>query len=640
MTELSGEVPKEVHRFPGFTRLEDWDMAPPEVRKPTRLFPLKPIGVGTPLVEGLASYLASLATEHSISVRNLIRSELLPLTTSARLDGRVEVRQFEYWKRINGMADITREMMSALEIATGLKHFQHLSMARFAGLILPDVASAQRRWCCYCLDEFRLKGRVFEPLLWSLATVLACPFHGCDLMQTCTECSRTSMLLQNHLRPGHCPHCGAWLGRVLDRHALTSPAQDRSKVKKARLVGDVLALSEVPQSVNGESVTFTNLKNCIAAVTEGDYRAFSEICKIPVHVMWSFQKLLPKLDSLATIAVELDVPLTQFFKSEGIANMWGDVAARVSPLRRQTGLSHDAVRDCLRQALTENPPPRLCAVAKRLGFMSSDSIRRIDGDLSTKIHKRFVESVRSGVQSYKEAVPISQRVDIVGILRSELGKDKPNSLAEISRRLGYATPRQIRARYPELCKEISAKLKGHRSRRLEAERDELDRILREDPVPNLADVSNRLGYSSQTMLTQNHTELCSLIIARRKQQRTDALAATAEIIREMLQRPSFDTQEVFAVMGNQKHQRRLFRRTFPELYSQVMALAKVVLLEKRAEKIKKAQNTVKSVFDDLASCGAYVSNAEVLRRLPEGSYLWGKNVARMILKIRAETGSR
>ena len=114
MTELLGKAPKEVLRFPAFTQLENWDMTPPSVRKPTRLFPLMPIGIGTPLVEGLASYLASLAAEHSISVRNLVRHELLPLTASACLDGTVEVKQFGYWKRINGMADITREMVSDL----------------------------------------------------------------------------------------------------------------------------------------------------------------------------------------------------------------------------------------------------------------------------------------------------------------------------------------------------------------------------------------------------------------------------------------------------------------------------------------------------------------------------------------------
>ena len=444
------------------------------------------------------------------------------------------------------------------------------------------------------------------------------------------------MLLQNHLRPGHCPHCGAWLGRGRDRHALSLPSQDGSQVKKARLVGDVLALSELPRNLSGESVAFINLKNCIAAVTGGDYRSFSEICKVPVHVMWSLQKLVPKLDSLVTIAARLDVPLTRFFESEASLKTWNDAAARLDSLSRQIVLSHEEVRDRLREALAESPPPRLWAVAKRLGFKSSNPVRRIDSDLSTRIHRRFLESVRSGEQPYKQTIPISQKVDFRNTLRSELGKDRPNSLAEISRQLGCATPRQIRWRYPDLCDAISAKLKGLRARRLETEHDELNRILGEDVVPSLPEVSKGLGYKSLTMLMQNHAELCALIIARRKQQRVDALTEIAETVKELLKSPSLAVGEIFAVIEDQ---RRFFRQTFPELYRQVMAKEEEALHRKRAEEIEQAENTVKRVFDEIASSSTSVSNAEVMRRLPKGSYLWAKNVARIIRTIRAHASS-
>ena len=464
MTELSRGLPNGVLRFPGFTLLENWDMAPPKVRKPTRLFPLRPIGIGTPLVEGLASYLTSLAAEHSISVRNLIRNELLPLTASASLDGKVEVKQFEYWKRINGMADITSEMVSALEIATGLKEFQCMSMLRFGGHILPDIASAQRRWCSYCLDEFQSKGRVFEPLLWSLAAVLACPFHGCELTELCAKCTQTSMLLQNHMRPGHCPHCGAWLGRARDPNALALPTQDSSEVKRARMVGDVLALPQMPPQVGGKSLAFINLKHCIAAVTDGNVLAFSEMFKLSAHDLWDYHNYIPKLDTLATIAAQIDVPLTKFFEYESESQSWRDVAARPNPLVRETVMSLEKVRDHLRKALAESPAPRLCTIANRLGFRNSDALRRIDGDLTAQIHRRFLESVRRGEQRYRGATRISQKVDIVRSLHRELGKEKPDSLAAIARRLGYACPTEIRRIYPDLCDEISAKLKGRRAR--------------------------------------------------------------------------------------------------------------------------------------------------------------------------------
>jgi hypothetical protein len=115
----------------------------------------------------------------------------------------------------------------------------------------------------------------------------------------------------------------------------------------------------------------------------------------------------------------------------------------------------------------------------------------------------------------------------------------------------------------------------------------------------------------------------------------DALATKAEIVEELLKRPSLAVQEIFDVIGNQ---RRSFRRTFPELYRRVMAKADEALLRKKAEEIEQAENTVKRVFGELASSGSHVSNTEVMRRLPTGPYLWGKNVARIIRKIRTQAG--
>lgn len=76
MSKVSIKSPEQSGRHAEFSALETCDISPPQTRAHTRLFPLEPIGIGTPLVEGLASYLAALAFEHSITTRNLIRHEL------------------------------------------------------------------------------------------------------------------------------------------------------------------------------------------------------------------------------------------------------------------------------------------------------------------------------------------------------------------------------------------------------------------------------------------------------------------------------------------------------------------------------------------------------------------------------------
>ena len=56
--------------YPGFA---DGRALPPR----SRLFALEPIGVGTPMAEGLLSYVIRLAGAHSVGPRRLIRDELM-----------------------------------------------------------------------------------------------------------------------------------------------------------------------------------------------------------------------------------------------------------------------------------------------------------------------------------------------------------------------------------------------------------------------------------------------------------------------------------------------------------------------------------------------------------------------------------
>jgi hypothetical protein len=55
---------------------ESWDLPVPPIPPRTRLYPLEPIGIGTPLVEGLTGYVLRLAEAHALPVGALTRLEL------------------------------------------------------------------------------------------------------------------------------------------------------------------------------------------------------------------------------------------------------------------------------------------------------------------------------------------------------------------------------------------------------------------------------------------------------------------------------------------------------------------------------------------------------------------------------------
>ena len=58
--------------------LEEWIEERPVLPVHSRLYHLKPVGIGTPYVESLTSYVARLATAHSVHPRNLLAYEVDP----------------------------------------------------------------------------------------------------------------------------------------------------------------------------------------------------------------------------------------------------------------------------------------------------------------------------------------------------------------------------------------------------------------------------------------------------------------------------------------------------------------------------------------------------------------------------------
>ena len=60
-------------------RYEEWDMTIPPIPPRSRLYRLESIGIGTPYVESLTSYITRLAEVHCVSLKALIMWEIFPL---------------------------------------------------------------------------------------------------------------------------------------------------------------------------------------------------------------------------------------------------------------------------------------------------------------------------------------------------------------------------------------------------------------------------------------------------------------------------------------------------------------------------------------------------------------------------------
>src|SRR5258708_37289702 len=60
---------------------ETWDLGTLSLPERSRLYHLKPVGIDTPLVENLTSYIIRLAEAHCVLPKTLITKEVLPLLT-------------------------------------------------------------------------------------------------------------------------------------------------------------------------------------------------------------------------------------------------------------------------------------------------------------------------------------------------------------------------------------------------------------------------------------------------------------------------------------------------------------------------------------------------------------------------------
>ena len=67
IAHVIGDTPSSLHRL-----YDVWNVSPACLPVRSSLYPLTPIGVGTHLVEGLASYISRLAVEHGVFVATLL----------------------------------------------------------------------------------------------------------------------------------------------------------------------------------------------------------------------------------------------------------------------------------------------------------------------------------------------------------------------------------------------------------------------------------------------------------------------------------------------------------------------------------------------------------------------------------------
>ena len=137
---------------------------------PARTFaaPLEPIGLGTPYVESLTSYVTRLAAFHRLQVSVLMHPQLVGYVIPASS------------QKLNGMEGHAESALRIIEGMTGRPDLAGLTCLPMKDEVSPQrLLADMQRWCpqCYQLQQDSQKP-IYDPLMWSLQVATTCLDHG------------------------------------------------------------------------------------------------------------------------------------------------------------------------------------------------------------------------------------------------------------------------------------------------------------------------------------------------------------------------------------------------------------------------------------------------------------------------------
>lgn len=371
-----------------------WDLTLPALPARSALYPLKPVGVGTPDVESLTSYLTRLATAHSVAPRVLLVEAIIPLVGRNDLSKATDNSLSAFWttdaRALNGTGTLARVWSGAVATLTGGADLPYLTL-----LTLREVFPTRgllrrvRAWCPACYEEWRRQDAIiYDPLRWALAVVTACPRHRCLLRQACPHptCRQSLPPLASRGTPGHCPACGGWLGASAETsgngEALSAEALAwQSWVNDA--VGDLLAAVPLTTPPSRERIV-SLVAQCVSP--RGGPTAFARVLRWNPATVWQWEQgtQLPSIHALAALCYRLDISLLDVFLATPFRVTYGSIRPQppidgaAAPTGERKPFDADRVRAVLEEALqgTEDPPPSMRAVARRLGYSHADLFRR------------------------------------------------------------------------------------------------------------------------------------------------------------------------------------------------------------------------------------------------------------------------
>ena len=520
-----------------------WDVTIPAIPPRSRLYRLEPIGVGTPYVECLSSYIARLAEEHGVTLKALLMKVIFPSQGQdfTRLDHYRHLSQFwETCSSLNGSSSMARHWVAVMQSLTLCDRLRFLTMLTWSEVTAVSKLVRQRKaWCPLCYDDWRQGHQVlYDPLLWALKSVQVCPRHRRQLVTVCQLCQTTLPFLSPGARPGYCTRCAGWLGGASAGEEAGCTSIDREDSEKrcwiAECVGELLAvapdLTVVPQKEQIASM----LSLCLDHYTQGNISVLARKMNVSPSCLWTYLRKgdIPFFDSLLQLCYTLSIPPLEFLTASSLpGRSFLPMPVRAMPevaRGKRNRIAQDDIRHMWHELET------LLASEEIARYPSLKEIAQWIGCSVNTLRRHCPDLCRASAKRYKRKwVDDSVRLQMREALESTLASSDPVSLMAVARSVG-CQPGTLRKYFPELCHAVVARYRGRFDDQRVQQR--LQEVLASDEdVPSVSELARQLGYSAY--LIWNHfTDLCKRISARyraqKRKQHKERVRATCEEIRQ------------------------------------------------------------------------------------------------------------
>jgi transcriptional regulator with XRE-family HTH domain len=451
-----------------FDTYEEWNLTLPPIPERSVLFSLEPIGVGTPWVESLTSYIARLAAAHAVFPGVLMNKLLEPLV-QGRHAGILHISEGKKTNLLNATGLRATLAVQFLETLTMRQDLRHLTLLAWSEILcLRGLVCATRAWCQECYEHWREHGEIiFDPLLWAIQEVTTCALHQIPLCQQCPnpDCARPLPALCWRSRPGYCAYCQEWLGRPSGTTVMSDPAQVARQRWIIMNMGALLALSPTVMVSPSRKRVQEALPTIIQQVTQGNISAFARTLNMPQGLVshWVNGRKLPQLEMLLHICSVVDLSLEALLLHDPGSLRPRLRAADEPPMYElrskwtHVRVSMEQVRQALEKILAANddPPPTLTQVAQRLG-LGTPVLYKCHPEACYAISARYKEYAQqrtaTRVQHYRvELREAARRLYAKGVSPTR-GRIEP-----LLRSPGILRDPKVRQLLVEVCREIEGK---------------------------------------------------------------------------------------------------------------------------------------------------------------------------------------